>query len=216
MEAAVNSEPTTSLLEEASLVRSVQAGDVQAYGQLVLRYQDRVFNTVWRICRDPEDARDLTQEAFLKAYRAIDRFQGQSAFYTWLFRIAVNLALSHRKKAKLRLVVSLDDDRNDSGSGHAMSAAERIADHRTPPPDRAAEMSETRQRVAAALDAIDEQQRAVIILRDIEGFDYQRIAEVLEVKVGTIKSRVHRARAALQVELERTKDGLTSRTDTEK
>ncbi len=216
MEAAVNSEPTISLLEEASLVRSVQAGDVQAYGQLIVRYQDRVFNTVWRICRDPEDARDLTQEAFLKALRAIDRFQGQSAFYTWLFRIAVNLALSHRKKAKLRLVASLNEDRDDSGTGRPMSAAERIADYRTPAPARAAELAETRERVVAALDAIDEQHRAVIILRDIEGFDYQRIADVLEVKVGTIKSRVHRARAALQLELERTGESLTSRTDTKK
>lgn len=203
MEAAVKSESTTGRLEEASQIRSVQAGDVQAFGRLVLQYQDRVYNTVWRICRDPEDARDLTQEAFLKAYKAINRFQGGSSFYTWLFRIAVNLALSHRKKTGLRLVVSLDDRHDTTGRSRAISAAERVVDHRSPRQPRAAELGEMRLRLTDALDALDEQHRAVIVLRDIEGLDYRRIADVLNVRVGTVKSRVHRARVALRAEMER-------------
>ncbi len=206
MEAAVRRDPITSHLDDASLVQQAQAGDVQAFGRLVLRYQDRVYNTCWRICRSTEDAADLTQEAFLKAYRAIGTFAGKSSFYTWVFRIAVNLALSHRKRAKLRLVTSLDDAPDDESP-----VAQREADTRSPSPAARAEDGEMHAAVADALGRIDEHHRAVLVLRDIEGFDYHSIAEVLEITVGTVKSRVHRARAALRVELDRAMQGCRAK-----
>ena len=96
--------------EDALLVERVRSGDVEAFGLLVSRYQDRVYNTCWRVCGHVEDARDLTQEAFLRAYQSIASFQGHSGFYTWIFRIAVNLALSHRRKARYRRAQSLDQN----------------------------------------------------------------------------------------------------------
>ncbi|MEE9294496.1 MAG: sigma-70 family RNA polymerase sigma factor [Phycisphaerae bacterium] len=195
-------EQTTSRDDDATLVRSAQTGDVQAFDTLVRRYQDRVYNACWRICRNPDDALDLTQEAFVKAYQAIDRFQGTSGFYTWIFRIAVNLALSHRKKAKLRLVTSLDDNAGPGSEGRE-SAAQRLSDDKTLEPPAQAEAGEMHKLVASALQAIEEHHRSVAVLRDIEGLDYRQIAEVLDAPLGTIKSRVHRARAALREELEK-------------
>ncbi len=195
---------TASRLDDATLVRQAQAGNVEAYGQIVLRYQDRVFNASWRICRNRDDAADLTQDAFLKAYRAIGTFAGKSSFYTWLFRIAVNLALSHRKRAKLRLVHSLDADGLADEAG---SQAQRVPDTRTPAPDRRAEQREMQTKVADALQRIDEHHRVIMVLRDIEGLDYHEIADVLEIPVGTVKSRVHRARSAMRIELDRSMGG---------
>lgn len=206
METAVRREETSPETDDATLVRQVQAGRVDAFAHLVVRYQDRIHNACWRICRNLDDARDLTQETFLKAFTAIAGFEGKSGVYTWLFRIAVNLALSHRKKAKLRYVASLDAG-DDSGDGEsAGSAAQRVADGRSVGPGAALEAQEMRRRVAGALRAVDENHRVMLVLRDIEGFDYARIAEILDVPVGTIKSRVHRARAALRQIMEETPD----------
>lgn len=194
MEAALKVEDTA---DDQALVQRVQTGDVRAFEPLILRYQDRIHNACWRMCGNVEDARDLTQEAFLKALRSINSFQGASGFYTWLFRIAMNLTLTHRKRARLRLVGSLDQP-DDSGA----TVADRIEDRRSPSPSENAMKDEARSAVARALENIDPHHRAVIVLRDMEGFDYQRIAEILDVPVGTIKSRVHRARVALRDAIE--------------
>ena len=190
MEVALRQDRTTLQTDDATLVHEVQAGRTDAFAHLVTRYQDRVFNACWRMCGHPDDARELTQEAFLKAFSAIATFQAKSGFYTWLFRIAMNLALSHRKRAKLRYVASLDDgDR---------SSAERLPDRRSVAPSDRAAANETHDRLARALGELDAPHRVVIVLRDIEGFDYERIAQVLDVAVGTVKSRVFRARTALR------------------
>jgi len=185
--------------EDAVLVERVRDGDMEAFGLLVAKYQDRVYNTCWRMCGHVEDARDLTQDTFFKAYQAIALFQGRSGFYTWLFRIAVNLALSHRRKAKYRRTQSLDGEGNPGTGSEPLR--DRVEDVSAPSPVGRAMAAEMHQQIERALDALDPDHRAVIVLRDIEGFDYAEIAGILDVAVGTVKSRLHRARAALRDEL---------------
>ena len=183
------------------LVERVKQGQTEAYGELVRRYQDRVFNACWRICGHLEDARDLTQEAFLKAFEGLGNFRQQSGFYTWIFRVAVNLSLSHRRNLHRRRTVSLD-------AASAGTLAEELVKRESPraavrdesddDPTRGLGEAELHAAVAGALQTLDDDHRAVIVLRDIEGFDYQEIATILQIPPGTVKSRLFRARIALQ------------------
>ncbi len=186
----------SAFVEDAELVGRVQRGQTEAYGALVQRYQDRVFNACWRICGHLEDARDLTQEAFLKAFEGLAGFRRQSGFYTWIFRIAVNLSLTHRRNIHRRRTLSLD-----AGSATGAQAEElvrRVHGESDGDPARTPGDAEMHAAVVAALQGLDGDQRAVIVLRDIEGFDYQEIAAILQVPPGTVKSRLFRARLALQ------------------
>jgi RNA polymerase sigma-70 factor (ECF subfamily) len=183
-------------LEDAELIEQVRAGRTEAYAALVCKYQDRVFNTCWRICGHLEDARDLTQDAFLKAYESLGEFRHESGFYTWIFRVAVNLALSHRRKAARRRMISLDQP-NANSATQANELAKRVGQASEGDPSEILGETELHGRVVRALHELDEEHRAVVILRDIEGFDYQAIAEVLGIATGTVKSRLHRARLAL-------------------
>ena len=198
VEKAVSQEQSTPVsFEDAHLVEQVQAGETEAYGALVRKYQDRVFNACWRICGHLDDARDLTQDAFLKGLENISSFRGESRFYTWIFRVAVNLALSHRRKAKTRQTVSLDQAATASGT-QAEMLAKRVKDAQAENPQRAASDAELQGKVVAALQQLDSDYRAVIVLRDIEGFDYAEIGAILDIPSGTVKSRLHRARMALR------------------
>lgn len=188
--------PRLGPLEDAEIVRQVKGGRSEAYGELVRKYQDRVFNTCWRICGHLEDARDLTQEAFLKAFENIADFRERSGFYTWIFRVAVNLALSHQRKAARRHTVSLDAERGATGT-QAEALVRQVGHASRDDPARTASESELQGCVVRALQALDDDHRAVIVLRDLEGLDYQEIAEVLDIRLGTVKSRLHRARMAL-------------------
>ena len=195
MEAAERSRPTgqpDSEPEDRRTVLRVQAGDMAGFADLVAKYQDRLFNTCWRICGHLEDARDLTQEAFLKALKSIDSFRAESEFYTWLFRIAVNLAVSHRRREGYRSAQSLDA----SGDQMASSGSLRLV-----VPEEVGATMERREihtRVVNAIQALDTDQRAVVVLRDVEGMDYRQIGELLDISPGTVKSRLHRARCALR------------------
>jgi RNA polymerase sigma-70 factor (ECF subfamily) len=184
--------------EDAVLVRQVQAGQVHAYADLVRKYQDRVYNTCWRICGSAEDARDLTQDVFLKALESIGTFRGRSAFYTWIFRIAANMSISYRRKRVRRSAVSLDDPVSGDGHGNPATLSRMLSDDRAADPADGPMAAETRHQVAQALAALEPDYRAVIVLRDIEQFDYQEIADILEVALGTVKSRLHRGRMALR------------------
>ncbi|NOX59242.1 MAG: sigma-70 family RNA polymerase sigma factor [Planctomycetes bacterium] len=179
------------------LVRQVQAGEASAFTTLVTKYQDRVFNACYRICGHRDDAGDLTQEAFMKAFQSIDGFHGKSAFYTWVFRIAVNLSLSWRRKQHVRRAISLDDTEGGPGEGD-QALKTTIASDQPHDPSRALAASENERRVANALSELDPDQRVAVVLRDIEGMDYQNIADTLEVAVGTVKSRIYRGRLALR------------------
>lgn len=182
--------------EDAQLIEKVKAGQTEAFGELVRKYEDRVFNTCWRICGHLEDARDLTQEAFLKAFEGLATFRRRSGFYTWVFRIAVNLALSHRRSAKRRRTVSLD---GDVAGTQAEGLAKRISRQTDgDDPRYSVSQAELQGCVVRALQALDDDYRAVVVLRDIEGFDYHAIGEILDIPPGTVKSRLHRARMALR------------------
>lgn len=184
-------------LEDAVVVRQVQDGDIGAFTRLVSKYQDRVLNVCWRVCGNLDDAQDLAQEAFLHALEKIGLYRFQASFYTWLFRIAVNLALSHRRKNR-RAVLSLHDGTGEWADARlADRRFKRAADEDAGPLGRLS-ARELQDRVLQGLNALDDDYRAVIVLRDIESFDYQEIAEVLEISIGTVKSRLHRARMALR------------------
>ena len=186
--------------EEADLIRECQRGNTAAYGPLVTLYQDRVFNLCWRMCGNRSDAEDLTQEAFIKAFEALGRFDGRSRFYTWLFRIAVNLVISARRKDKRARVFSIDARVSDDDENGAPTHAERLASD-DPSPDQQAVDREQQRFVLEALASLDDEQRSVVTLRDLESFSYDEIAEILEVPTGTVKSRLHRARLALSEKL---------------
>lgn len=183
-------------LEDLELVEKVRMGDSAAYAVLVRKYQDRVYNTCWRISGNVEDARDLTQDAFLKAYERIGEFRQLSGFYTWVFRIAVNLALSQRRSVARKRTTSLDAMTEASGSQaeSLIARSKHAANHA----DQHAIEAEMQAHVARALQTLDEEHRAVVVLRDMEGLDYAEIAGILDVPAGTVKSRLHRARMAIR------------------
>jgi RNA polymerase sigma-70 factor (ECF subfamily) len=184
--------------EEADWVLRTQNGECAAFGRLVERYQDRVFNTCLRIIGDRAAAEDLTQEAFMKAYASISGFDGRASFYTWLYRIAVNLCLSARRKPT-RAPYSLDSGRA-APDGNEDCGEERHA-ALGPSPLEAASQQEQHRLVLDALAELDDEHRTVVVLRDIESLDYAQIAEILKVPPGTVKSRLHRARLALRERL---------------
>ncbi|NIA20753.1 MAG: sigma-70 family RNA polymerase sigma factor [Anaerolineaceae bacterium] len=180
---------------DGELVERCRRGEGDALGMLVERHQDRLFNAAYRMVGSEEDARDIVQGAFLKAHQNLSRFRGESGFYTWVFRITMNLALSHRRKTKrLRLVVAVEDPEKVAVSGTQVG---RLVD----PPEAAMEAIETEQRVSEALYGLDADHRAAVVLRDIEGLDYQTISSILDVPPGTVKSRIHRARMLLREQL---------------
>ncbi|MBI3834758.1 MAG: sigma-70 family RNA polymerase sigma factor [Planctomycetes bacterium] len=184
-------------VDEAALIVRVQRGDIEAFADLVRAYQDRIHNTCWRLCGHLDDARDLTQEAFLKAFENLHAFRGDSAFYTWIFRIAVNLALSHRRSSRRRGGASLDQLLSVKGT-QAETLVHRMRDNEPLEPAHSASNAEMQGRAAHALHDLDEEFRAVVVLRDIEGFDYQEIADILGIPKGTVRSRLHRGRLALR------------------
>ena len=185
--------------DDAVLVRQCQKGDLTAFEPLVVKYQDRIYNLCWRLCGDRDAAEDLTQEAFLKAFEALAQFRGRSGFFTWLYRIAANLALSYRRRERRQINVSapgLWDDLPTQAAG-----LRGVVSMRQNQPDAIAESKETRELVWQAIQMLDDDQRTVLVLRDMEGLEYTEAAAVLGVPVGTVKSRLHRARMAVRERL---------------
>lgn len=190
---AVNRRAHEQEFSDAELVRRAQGGVSTAFAELVTRYQDRVFNTCYRMCHNHADALDLTQSTFLRALENLTAFEGRSSFYTWLFRIAVNLTMTHRRKKLRRPAQSLDQADGDQRCG-----PEPVSSEDDDAVSRPAEQRELQVRVEWALAQLDYEFRAAVVLKDIEGMDYASIAEVLDVAVGTVKSRIHRGRAVLR------------------
>jgi RNA polymerase sigma-70 factor, ECF subfamily len=181
-------------LNDSVLVKQCQRGDADAMGRLIIKYQDRLYNTILKICGNPDDAAELTQETFVKVLESISTFRGQSGFYTWLFRVGVNLTLNFCSR-KLRLGMrSLDASSGQQES----SIASNLPDKKEIDPATVAQNHELVGQVLAALEKLDDNQRAIVVLRDIEGMDYEQIAEILQIEMGTVKSRLNRARTALK------------------
>lgn len=195
-------------LDDEALVERVRGGDTGAFGRLVCRYQDRVVNTCWRICGNIEDAQDLAQEAFLHALQAIGSFQKRSRFYTWLFRIAVNVSITHRRKRAKAVTLSLHGpDGEWRGDHQAAKLVGRVSDEAATPPTKLS-AQETEGRLLQGLEQLDDDHRAIVVLSDIEGMGYQQIAEILDLPIGTVKSRLHRARMELRDRLKAEVDGI--------
>lgn len=173
---------------------------MQAFGSLVAKYQDRVFHMVFRMCGRRAEAEELAQEAFLKALEKIEQFRSQSRFYTWLFRIAANLTISHRRRCG-RIQFEPLDGPTDFGDTQAAALTSALASRREAAPEAAAMATETHSRLTRALDELDDEYRLVVLLRDVEDMDYEQIGEVLGLPVGTVKSRLHRARCVLKDKL---------------
>jgi RNA polymerase sigma-70 factor (ECF subfamily) len=188
----INSENIS--LNDAVLVKQCQRGDADAMGRLIIKYQDRLYNTILKICGNPDDAAELTQETFVKVLENIGSFRGESSFYTWLFRVGVNLALNFCGR-RLRLGMrSLDASSGQQES----SLASSLPDTREIDPAKVAQNQELVGHVLAALEKLDDNQRAIVVLRDIEGQNYEQIAHILQIEIGTVKSRLSRARTALR------------------
>jgi RNA polymerase sigma-70 factor (ECF subfamily) len=190
-----------SSFDDAVLVERCRRGDPAAVEGLVLRYQDRVYNAVLRICANPDDAAELTQETFVKVLENLEKFEGRASFYTWVFRIAVNLALNYRRRRGRVHFRSLYDGGDDREPGR--TALRRFwNDDRIPDPAEKVQEKELCELAAEALGRLDEAHKAVIVLRDMENMSYSRIAEVLQIELGTVKSRLARARMSLREILE--------------
>ena len=185
-------------IDDAVLVRQCQGGDSAAMGRLIVKYQDRVYNVILKICSNSDDAAELTQDTFVKCIEKIDTFRGQSAFYTWLFRVAVNLSLNYCKR-KVRLGVrSLDAAVGPERDGARQQLGAFLADDGVADPLVIAQDKEIGRIAMQALLKLDDRQRAVVVLRDIEGMSYAEISEALEIELGTVKSRLSRARENLR------------------
>lgn len=189
-------------IDEVVLVKRCQQGDSAAMERLILRYQNRIYNVILKICADPDDAAELTQETFVKIIENINRFEGRSGFYTWAFRIAVNLTLNYcRRNVKLGFR-SLDAEQVQYNSEAKQLLKQFLSDDSSLEPAVVAQNREMCKIAVEALVQLDDAQRAVVVLRDIEGMDYARIAQVLDIKLGTVRSRLSRARSRLRQILE--------------
>jgi RNA polymerase sigma-70 factor (ECF subfamily) len=180
---------------DLALIKRVQQGDRSAFDLLVIKYQHKILNLVMRYVRDPSEALDVAQEAFLKAYRAAPSFRGESAFYTWLYRIAINTAKNYLVAARRR-PASIDVDFQDSEQFELLS---KLADGDTP--ERLALTEEIGTAVNKAIQDLPEELRTAILLREIEGMSYEEIAQTMECPVGTVRSRIFRAREAIEKHL---------------
>mgnify|MGYP001040526759 CR=1 FL=1 len=205
---------------EARLVAAVRRGDPAALADLLSRYQHRLYNVCLRMVGNRDDAAEVAQDTMLKVIEHIGDYNGKSAISTWMIRIAMNLSISFLRKRKLRQTVSLNGTHGESSHAPAFDAVvldSRIRDTREPAPDQGVEKEEMLERLREALDRLDEDFRAVLVLRDLNEMDYSQIAEVLAIPVGTVKSRLFRARVMLRQEMcrlypsERPESPLTAR-----
>jgi len=176
--------------DDSSLIEATRAGDTEAFGQLVLKYQDRLHHSVAGVIGSHDEALDVVQEAFVQAFTKLDSFRGGSAFYTWLYRIAWNTAITHRRRK--RPTISMDRLREDSGDELIDQAAS---------PQEEVGRQERAVLVQQAMSRVAEEFRAVLVLREIDGCCYETIAEILDLPIGTVRSRLHRARMMLREEL---------------
>lgn len=177
---------------DLAIIEKVRRGDIDAYGVLVERYQDRIFSVVFNYVPNREDAADIVQDSFVKAYTKLQTFDSESAFYTWLYRIAINAAIDYLRKKKSRNVDSLDDEK------FTEVGFEPVSRDASTDPERVVLRSEQAAILRRALGALSDKLKAVAILHDVEGLSQEEVARVLGIPVGTVKSRVSRARAELR------------------
>ncbi|MBN1404371.1 MAG: sigma-70 family RNA polymerase sigma factor [Opitutales bacterium] len=188
---------TAQIDEDLALVRSVQEGDSRAFDALTRKYRERIFSIVYNITANREDAADLTQEAFIRAFTSIARFKGKSSFFTWLYRIAVNATLSHVKRHRMRRFFSFENINEEM----APTEIVEVLAHKHAG-DRSAGLSELQEKLNEALQKLSPKHRTVVILFEIEGLNHQEIAQIMKTSEGTVRSRLHYAKQELQAFLQ--------------
>lgn len=191
-------QPKSANIDDTILVEQCREGDSAAMERLILKYQNRIYNVILKMCVNPDDAAELTQETFVKVIQSIDKFEGRSSFYTWAFRIAVNLTLNYCQRSARIAVQSLDAEECRNPAQARQVLKEFLSDETSPDPAAVAQNKELCEVAMQSLMKLDEAQRAVIVLRDIEGMNYAQIAKVLGIELGTVRSRLSRARARLR------------------
>ncbi len=176
-------------MDEKHILAKARKGDIEAFEQLVTMYERRVYSAALRSSMSPEDAADITQEVFLKAWRSIESFRGDSGFSTWLFRITVNMCVDHARR------------RHSQPKTERLETADELSKQiidKCPTPEEHLDNLELGRELAAALDEVSEDHRRIVLLRDVSGLSYTEIADVLKISEGTVKSRLSRARLALR------------------
>jgi len=180
--------------DDARLVASALSGNADAFGELVEKYEKLVYNAAYQLVRSEEDALDVAQETFLKAFRSLNSFRGDCRFSTWLYKICRNAALDYLRAEQRRRTVSLTEEDEDG--------SENVIDPPDPDllsdPQRRLEQKEDRLAVRAAINRLSREHREILVLRDMEGYSYEEIAEMLDLELGTVKSRINRARRAVK------------------
>jgi len=183
-------------VSEIDLIAAAQSGDQNAFAQLVEAHQGKVYSLSYRMTGNPDDAADLTQEAFLNAWRGLASFHGQSSFSTWLHRLTSNVCIDFLRREKRRTALSMTVEEDEEGR------QAEVPDHRFSP-EQELERRELRRTVQQGLAALSPEHRRVLVLRELEGLSYQEIAQCLELEEGTVKSRIARARIALKEYLQK-------------
>jgi RNA polymerase sigma factor RpoE len=179
--------------QEMELVRRARKGDLPAYDELVRRYQERIYATVYHMTANHEDANDLAQEAFIKAFQALKSFKGGSSFYTWIYRIAVNKTINFLKQRRNKSQMSLDD--LDLNAEHDPDLVALISEKT---PRREVGLAELQEKLNAAMQRLSEPHRLVVTLHDVQGLSHEEIAKIMDCNIGTVRSRLFYARQQLQ------------------
>ncbi len=185
-------------VNDEELVKRVKNGDVDAFEEIIAKYEKRVFSLIYNVTKNENEIEDLAQEVFIKVYKNIDKFQGKSSLYTWIYRITTNLCLDYIKKRREIIYI---DEKIQYGDGEVdiqLSTNEKLQ-------DELYEEKELKEKLQKSIDKLPDKQKMMIILRDIKGLSYEEISKILEMKLGTVKSQINRARIKLKEILE--KDG---------
>jgi len=188
--------PSPAPLEEMELVKRARKGELTAYDELVRRYQERIYATIYHMTANHEDANDLAQEAFIKAFRALRSFKGGSSFYTWVYRIAVNKTINFLKQRRSRVQMSLND--LDFNAEHDPDLVALISDKT---PRREVGLAELQEKLNIAMQKLSEPHRLVVTLHDVQGLSHEEIAKIMDCNIGTVRSRLFYARQQLQAYL---------------
>ncbi len=193
---SADNNPNPTSPDDPTLVQQAQSGDLQAYDTLVRRYQERIYSTIYQITANHEDANDLAQDTFIKAFQALPSFQGQSSFFTWIYRIAVNRTLNFKKAKRNRNHFSINDV--DARIEQDPEWVAFISDNT---PVRNASLTELQEFLNKALMKLSDVHRTVVILHDVQGLSHEEIAQIMDCSNGTVRSRLHYARQQLQAHL---------------
>lgn len=180
--------------EDMLLIQKIQAGEVAVFDKLVKKYRERLYSVIYNLTSNREDTADLTQETFIKAFRSINKFKGNSSFFTWVYRIAVNTTISHLKKNKLRRFFSFEMIQEEGINAEFLDVlCTKISS------DKSIFLKELQEKLNEALQSLSISHRTVIVLYEIEGLSHQEIAQVMETSEGTVRSRLHYAKQQLQI-----------------